>query len=116
VPDGTAAARFTAYAGACNQSDSRSEASLLKPCNRKIRVSLRQPTRTHGRTAWSIAVPAVGRTRPSGAPGPSYKDRNVIEPCYCRLKDFRRIATRYDKLARNYFSALCLVAAVAFWL
>ena len=26
----------------------------------------------------------------------------------------RRIATRYDKLARNYFSALCLVAAVAF--
>jgi transposase len=43
------------------------------------------------------------------------KDRNVIERCYCRLKDFRRIATRYDKLARN-FSALCLVAAVAFWL
>jgi transposase len=46
----------------------------------------------------------------------AYKDRNVIERCYCRLKDFRRIATRYDKLARNYFSALCLVAAVAFWL
>ncbi|QDW36535.1 transposase [Bradyrhizobium sp. KBS0727] len=46
----------------------------------------------------------------------SLKDRNVIERCYCRLKDFRRIATRYDKLARNYFSALCLVAAVAFWL
>jgi transposase len=35
---------------------------------------------------------------------------------YCRLKDFRRIATRYDKLARSYFSALCLVAAVVFWL
>ena len=35
----------------------------------------------------------------------TYKDRNVIERCYCRLKDFRRIATRYDKLARNYFSA-----------
>jgi transposase len=46
----------------------------------------------------------------------AYKDRNVIERCYCRLKDFRRIATRYDKLARNYFSALRLVAAVAFWL
>ena len=47
----------------------------------------------------------------------AYKDRNVIERCYCRLKDFRRIATRYDKkLARNYFSAQCLVAAVAFWL
>ena len=29
---------------------------------------------------------------------------------------FRRIATRYNKLARNDFSALCLVAAVPFWL
>jgi transposase len=46
----------------------------------------------------------------------AYKGRNVIERCYCRLKDFRRIATRYDKLARNYFSALCLVATVVFWL
>ena len=46
----------------------------------------------------------------------AYKGRNVIERCYCRLKDFRRIATRYDKLARNYFSALGLVAAVVFWL
>ena len=46
----------------------------------------------------------------------AYKGRNVIERCYCRLKDFRRIATRYDKLARNYFSGVCLVAAVAYWL
>jgi transposase len=46
----------------------------------------------------------------------AYKGRNVVERCYCRLKDFRRIATRYDKLARNYFSSLCLVAAVAFWI
>jgi transposase len=43
----------------------------------------------------------------------AYKGRNVIERCDCRLKDFRRIATRYDKLARNYFSALCLVADAA---
>jgi transposase len=46
----------------------------------------------------------------------AYKDRNVVERCYCRLKDFRRIATRYDKLARNYFSSLCFVAALAFWI
>ena len=32
---------------------------------------------------------------------------------YPRL-GFKRVATRYNKLARNYFSALCLVAAVAF--
>jgi transposase len=46
----------------------------------------------------------------------AYKGRNVIERCYRRLKDFRRIATRCDKRARNYFSALCPVAAVVFWL
>ncbi|MDQ6868722.1 MAG: IS5/IS1182 family transposase, partial [Pseudomonadota bacterium] len=38
------------------------------------------------------------------------------ERCFGRLKDFRRIATRYDKLAGNFFSALCLVAIVAYWL
>jgi transposase len=40
----------------------------------------------------------------------AYKNRNTVERCFCRLKDFRRIATRYDKLAKNFFSALCLVA------
>jgi transposase len=44
----------------------------------------------------------------------AYKKRNVIERCFGRLKDFRRIATRYDKLAGNFFSALCLVAKQAF--
>jgi transposase len=46
----------------------------------------------------------------------AYKGRNVIERCYCRLKDFRRIATRYDKLARNFFSSVCLVAALVHWM
>jgi transposase len=46
----------------------------------------------------------------------AYEGRNVVERCFCRLKDFRRIATRYDKLARNFFSALCFVATLAYWL
>jgi transposase len=33
-----------------------------------------------------------------------------------RLKDFRRIATRYDRLARNYLAAVCLAAIVSYWL
>jgi transposase len=45
----------------------------------------------------------------------AYKARNVIERCFCRLKDFRRIATRYDKLARNFLSAVCFVAVLAYW-
>ena len=44
-----------------------------------------------------------------------YRERWSIEAMFCRLKDFRRIATRYDKLARNYASAVALVAVVAFW-
>jgi transposase len=58
----------------------------------------------------------ANRKKPIRHDKDAYKGRNVIERCYCRLKDFRRIATRYDKLARNYFSSVCLVAAVAYWL
>ena len=44
-----------------------------------------------------------------------YRDRNAIERMFCRLKDFRRIATRYDRLARNFASAVALVAAITWW-
>ncbi len=44
-----------------------------------------------------------------------YRERWRVEATFCRLKDFRRIATRYDKLARNFASALALAAIVAFW-
>lgn len=40
-----------------------------------------------------------------------YKDRNLVERFFNRLKQFRRIATRYDKLANNFFSLLNLVCA-----
>jgi transposase len=46
----------------------------------------------------------------------AYKGRNVIERSFCRLKDFRRIATRYDKLARNFVAAVHLDALVAYWI
>ena len=45
-----------------------------------------------------------------------YRHRNKIERMFCRLKDARRIATRYDKLANNFLSSICLMAAVYFWL
>lgn len=44
-----------------------------------------------------------------------YGARNAIERMFCRLKDFRRIATRYDRLARNFASAVALVAAITWW-
>jgi transposase len=45
-----------------------------------------------------------------------YRDRNAIERMFCRLKDFRRIATRYDRLATNYMAALCIAATISYWL
>jgi transposase len=41
-----------------------------------------------------------------------YKQRHKIG----RFKDWRRIHTRYDRCAHTYFSAICIAAAVAFWL
>jgi transposase len=46
----------------------------------------------------------------------SYKLRHLIENAFCRLKDFRRIFTRYDKLARNYLASVCLAAAIVWWI
>jgi len=42
-----------------------------------------------------------------------YRDRNAIERMFCRLKDYRRIATRYDKLATNFLGAIHLAAIVS---
>lgn len=40
-----------------------------------------------------------------------YRLRNVVERFFCRCKDIRRIATRFDKLARNFLAAIHLFAA-----
>ncbi len=45
-----------------------------------------------------------------------YKERRRIENAFCRLKDFRRVATRYDKLAENFLSAVALATLLAYWL
>jgi putative transposase len=46
----------------------------------------------------------------------AYKQRHRIENAFCRLKDFRRIATRYDRLARNFLASVCLIAAILWWI
>lgn len=45
----------------------------------------------------------------------AYRRRNVVERLFCKLKNWRRIATRYDRLAANYLAAIALVAAVIAW-
>lgn len=45
----------------------------------------------------------------------AYKRRNLIERAFCRLKDWRRVATRYDKLARNFHAAVAIAAVIIWW-
>ncbi len=55
------------------------------------------------------------RKRPVRHDSRRYRGRWAVEAAICRLKDFRRVATRYDKLAANFASAAALAAVVAFW-
>ena len=73
--------------------------------------------RTHLRASGIVPViPGTrSRKRPTRHDKLRYKDRWRAEAVFCRLKDFRRVATRYDKLARNYASTVALAAVVAFW-
>jgi len=45
-----------------------------------------------------------------------YRSCNAIERMFCRLKDFRRVATRYNRNAVNFLAAVCLAATVSYWL
>ena len=45
-----------------------------------------------------------------------YQDRNLVERFFNKIKHFRRIATRYDKLARNFLAGVLIAAAVTWWL
>ncbi|GIH89366.1 IS5 family transposase [Planobispora rosea] len=53
--------------------------------------------------------------RPPGFDREIYKRRNVVERCFNRLKQWRGIATRYDKTAESYQAAVTL-AALLMWL
>jgi len=62
-------------------------------------------------------IPSIRRRKPLiPYDARAYRERNLIERMFCRLKDFRRIATRYDKLARNFLASVMLVAALIWWL
>jgi transposase len=45
-----------------------------------------------------------------------YKQRHRVEIMFGRLKDWRRVATRYDRCAHTFFSAICIAAVVIFWI
>ena len=46
----------------------------------------------------------------------SYKKRHLIENTFSKLKDWRRIAMRYDRCAHTFFSAICIAVVTIFYL
>lgn len=66
-----------------------------------------------GKTA--VIPPRSGRKIQRQYDKEAYKARHLIENFFCKLKQFRAIATRYDKTARNFLAAVHLTAAVI-WL
>ena len=65
-------------------------------------------------------IKAVIPTKADQAPLPrfdraAYRERNVVERLINRLKQFRRVATRYEKRATNY-AAMVTLAAILLWL
>lgn len=69
------------------------------------------------RTKVRAIIPSTATRRtPYPLDRKAYRRRNVIERMFCKLKNWRRIATRYDRLAQNYLSGVALAAVVSMWI
>ncbi len=62
-----------------------------------------------------VIPPRRHRKKPRSYDADLYKERNLIERFFNKLKQFRRVATRYDKLLANFMGFVKL-AAIAIWL
>ncbi len=71
-----------------------------------------EPLQAAGKTA--VIPPREHRRLPRDFDRDLYKARHLIENFFAKLKQFRAIATRYDKTARNFLAAIHL-AATAIW-
>ena len=65
--------------------------------------------------AQAVIPPRSNRLTPRAFDRHLYRDRNLVERFFARLKHFRRIATRYDKLAKSFLSFIHL-ACMFVWL
>ena len=72
-----------------------------------------EPLARAGKSA--VIPPRPNRLTPREFDRHLYKERHLIENFFCKLKQFRAIATRYDKTARNFLAAIYLAAAII-WL
>ena len=71
--------------------------------------------RLAARGAWANVKPMPNRKRRPAFCAFLYKERNLVERFFNRIKHFRGVATRYDKLAENYLAGVQL-ASTRIWL
>jgi len=72
-----------------------------------------QPLEEAGKTV--VIPPKKNRVNPRTYDKELYKSRHLIENFFARLKQYRAIATRYDKTARNFLASLYMAGALT-WL
>ena len=58
------------------------------------------------------AIPAKCNEAPVACPAWIYNNRNLVERLWARLKEWRAVATRYEKMARCFMGVLCLAATL----
>lgn len=67
------------------------------------------------RNAEAVIPTTTSRRRPIPYDVIAYRQRNKVERLWARLKDYRRVATRYDKLADNFLAGVLIAAIVTYW-
>ena len=69
-----------------------------------------------GRGITPCIPPRAKRRNPATYCKTLYKQRHKVENMFAKLKDWRRIAMRFDRCAHAFFSAICIAAVVIFWI
>jgi transposase len=67
------------------------------------------------RNTIAVIKPNPTRKREVAFEQDRYKARNTIERAFSHIKDWRRVATRYDKLARNFQAGIAIAAVILWW-
>ena len=105
-----------------NHADISEAPALLDKCKAPTRLLADKgydANSLRDRLAASKTEAVIPSTRSRKTPIPhdveAYKERNLIERAFCKLKDWRRIATRYDKLAINFASTVAIAAVIIWW-
>ena len=62
-----------------------------------------------------VIPPKANRREPRKTDFALYRERNLVERFFCNLKQYRALATRYDKLANTFLAALTMIC-ILFWI